>query len=176
MKKIILSILVIFLFLNSDLAVFAIGLSVFPKKLEIESKVNKTVTEKIMVKNPSAEVSVFKVYPDDFDNFIKIVPPSFILEFQDSKEVTVEITPKEEGILKTSISIEAFPVASGTFDAGGGIKIPLTITVNNSQNFWLAKLPNWPFRTDEIVWIILLILIISGVLFAIRQKPLKTKK
>lgn len=145
----------------------AVSLSVSPKELKVSAVVGETATQKLKVKNPSGEVSVFEVYPDDLGALVKISPASFILESEEEKEVTVQVTPREEGIFKTNISVVASPVASSSFNAGGGVKIPLEISVGGDSP-WFAALIFLPFFGARTLGIVLLFLVVVSVFFVIR--------
>ena len=125
----------------------AVGLSVFPDEIKISSAAGEPVAGKLKIKNPSGEVSVFEVYPDDFGEIVKIIPASFILESGQEKEISVRAAAREKGILKTNISVIATPVASSSFNTGNGVKIPLEITIGKSK-FGFASavksLPSYP--------------------------------
>ncbi len=167
MKK---SLLYTFIFVSavySAVVVQAVGLSVSPKELKFLADVGETVSQKLKVKNPSGEVSIFEVYPDDLGALVKISPASFILESEEEKEVTVQVTPKEEGIFKTNISVVASPVASSSFNAGSGVKIPLEISAGESGP-WFAALISLPFSGARMLGIMLLFLIVVSVFLVIR--------
>lgn len=148
----------------------AVGLLVSPKEIKISSSVGETAVQKLKVKNPSGEVSVFEVYPDDLEAIIKIAPASFILESNQEKEVDVRATPREEGILKTNISVVATPVANSSFNTGSGVKIPLEISTGKGKSWSVAMVKNFSLSTIMAIAAALLFLIAASVFFVIRFK------
>src|SRR3989344_1749018 len=149
-------------------SVQAVGLSVSPKELKFSANVGEIVSKKLNVKNPSGEVSVFEIYPDDLGVIVKITPASFILESEQEREVDVQVRPREEGVLKTNISVVTTPIASSSFNARSGVKIPLEITAGENRSWFAAMVPNLPFSPTKVLGIVLLFLIVASVFFAIR--------
>ncbi|HBT81541.1 hypothetical protein A2757_00515 [Candidatus Giovannonibacteria bacterium RIFCSPHIGHO2_01_FULL_48_47] len=147
----------------------AVGLSVYPKELRVSAMVGETANYKLNVKNPSGEVSLFEVYPDDLGAIVKVSPSSFILESEESREVSVRVTARGEGVFKTNISVVATPVASASFNAGSGVKIPVEISVG-LPNSWLASIiASLPLSTtSRTLGVILLGLILIAGFFVIR--------
>ena len=155
-------------------SVQAVGLSVSPKELKVSAMVGETVSYKLQVENPSGEVSLFEVYPDDLGSLVKISPASFILESEERKEVTVQVTPKGDGVFKTNISVVASPVASSSFNAGGGVKIPLEISVSENNPLFVALI-SLPFSPTRVLGIVLLFLIVVSIFFVIKYGIKKIK-
>jgi Flp pilus assembly protein TadB len=91
--------------------------------------VGEEATVRIKVSNPSSDVAVFEVYPDDFAAAIKAIPSSFTLESGSEKYVTLAVKTAQEGRLSTLLSVVGRPLASNAFQAGSGVKVPLAITV-----------------------------------------------
>lgn len=174
MRKLLLHTLLFTAALYLAFSARAVGISVSPKELKISAHANQTVNYKLSVKNPSGEVAVFEVYPDDLGMIIKITPASFILESEQEKEVNVQVAPREEGILKTNISVVATSVASSSFNAGSGVKIPVEITVGESEP-WFAALISLPFSGARALGIVLLFSIVASVFFTIKYGIQKIK-
>lgn len=108
----------------------ATGIEATPAKLEITAPTNQSGLAEIVVANPTVDVQMFEVYPDDFGDIIEITPASFVLEAGARKIVTVVVKPnREETIRGTSISIVGKPLAESRFTAGTGIKIPLSLKI-----------------------------------------------
>lgn len=175
MKKFTLYTLLLISALYAIASAQAVGLSVSPKELKVSATVGETATQKLKVKNPSGEVSIFEVYPDDLDAIVKVSPASFILESEEEREVTVQITPREEGIFRTDISVVASPVASSSFNAGGGVKIPLEIRAGQKSSWFLALMPQLSLTYSRILGIVLL-LIVVGVSYLVIKYGLKQIK
>ncbi len=58
----------------------ASGVTINPPKLEMAAKINKSVSREITIANPTNDVQIFKVYPDEFADIVKSNPASFTLE------------------------------------------------------------------------------------------------
>ncbi len=101
---------------------------------------------------------------------IKIAPASFILESNQEKEVDVRATPREEGILKTNISVVATPVANSSFNTGSGVKIPLEISTGKGKSWSVAMVKNFSLSTIIAIAAALLFLIAASIFFVIRFK------
>lgn len=145
----------------------AVGLSVSPKEIKISSSVGEPTASKLKIKNPSGEVSIFEIYPDDLEAIIKITPASFILESNQEREVSVRAAPREEGILKTNISVVATPVASSSFNTGSGVKVPIEIATGKSKS--------WPVSAIIALALALLFLIVSTAFFTVKYGIKKIK-
>lgn len=116
----------------------AVGVAVTPAEIVMKSRVNDLTTVRLLVKNPSSDVAVFEVYPDEFASFVKANPSSFTLESQTEKMVTIEVTAREEGQFSTALSVVARPLASNAFQAGSGVKVPLLITTKTASGLAAA--------------------------------------
>jgi len=160
--------------LVASTSVGAVGLSVSPKELKVSSRANETVNYSLTVKNPSGEVSVFEVYPDDLTSIIKTTPSSFILESGEEREVLVQVRARGDGIFKTDISVVATPVAKGSFNAGSGVKIPIQISVGESESFFAALIA-LPFSGTRVLGVVILGLILIVGFFVIRYGIKKIK-
>jgi len=137
MKKIFNLSLLLLLVLPS--AVSAVGVAVYPAEVSIEAAIGEQTTTRLKVSNPSSDVAVFEVYPDEFDQLIKISPSSFTLESSEERQVIITVTPRESGRLHTAISVVGRPMASSAFQAGSGAKVPFTInSINSASGFALA--------------------------------------
>lgn len=119
--------------------VMASGLSVTPSKLIIDTSNKKTETV-LLVKNISHDVSSFEIYPDDMEQMFTIYPKSFLLEGGQSREVTVKIHNTRMSLLQTHISIVSRPAEERSLSFGSGIKIPITIYINNTRTYLPASL------------------------------------
>jgi hypothetical protein len=107
----------------------AAGIEVSPAKLNLDAK---TAKAELIVANPTADVQIFHIYADDFEERIKLSPQSFTLESGARKVVVVTIIEpsenlKQTGVFATNISIIGKPLAEGTFSVATGVKIPITI-------------------------------------------------
>ena len=51
---------------------------------------------RMRVANPSKDVALFDVYPDDLENIVSVSPSSFTLESNAEKEVLVKVKSSDE--------------------------------------------------------------------------------
>lgn len=111
----------------------AVGISVTPSSLEVETTVDQEYTAVLKVTNGSIDVSLFEAYVDNFDDFISVRPASFILESGEQKTVFIIISAEKEQVSETNISIISRPVTDSAFNASGGVKIPITINISDGE-------------------------------------------
>ncbi|OGE81317.1 MAG: hypothetical protein A2826_02045 [Candidatus Doudnabacteria bacterium RIFCSPHIGHO2_01_FULL_43_23] len=138
MKKLLLLI-----FLLIPLSAHAAGVEISPSRLHVAGQLGDEMSAEIVVSNPTADILLFDVYPDDFADSISVSPKSFTLESGERKKIQLQITAQNEGrLLTTNISVLAKPLAESRFSANTGIKIPLTITVASDTS---DALPAWVF-------------------------------
>lgn len=133
--KIIFIILGIFFFPGFS---YGLGLSVSPPELHISTSPRRATGSKLLVKNSSDGVAVFEAYPDEFEGFVKTIPANFILESGQEREVTIRAEPPIAGRFQTTVSIVARSVLEGSFNAGGGLKIPLYIESKENNSRYLS--------------------------------------
>lgn len=133
MNKIFFSLFFLSLIFYAENA-YALGVEASPSIIKISAEAEEINEAKITVKNPSKEVSLFEIYPDEFENFISFSSSSFILESGTSKEISLQIKSDKEGIFKTNISIVANSVVPNKFNVGSGVKIPIEITITPQKN------------------------------------------
>lgn len=131
MKKI--SFLIILAVLYVPIQLLAIGVSVSPAKIVIETIYGKEKTAKFTVSNPSKEVGLFEVYPEEFERNIILIPSRFLLESGEKREVLARVQKKEIGLFKTAIAIEAKPLGELLIGVGGGVRLPFSLTVKKTD-------------------------------------------
>lgn len=131
MKKLFLYFL--FGILCVPVELFAIGISVSPAKISVETVSGKEGTARFTVSNPSKEVGLFETYPEEFEKYIILIPSRFLLESGEKREVLIRIRQKEIGMLRTAIAIEAKPLGELLLGVGGGVRIPLSIAVKEAH-------------------------------------------
>lgn len=161
-------ILILILFIGIAGKVKAIGLSVTPPELKVTQTISKITHEKLTVKNFSDEVAIFEIYPDDFESAIKATPSSFILESGEKREVDIQSSFRKTGQYGTAISVVSKSISTSSFNAAGGLKIPITIIVNENISLYSALISSAQLPHSRILGIGLLILIITVSLFAIK--------
>jgi len=164
MKKILL-ILILFSLLAGGF-VRAVAVKVRPSKIEAEIKAGVLSEREILVENPDNNVAFFEVYPDNFSDWIKAKPESFILEGGESQKVVLEIENKETGVFLTMISVVAKPLSERQFKTNSGIKIPLEIRVSEREGlYFLANISQFlksPLGFKAIIYILSFFLILAG--------------
>ncbi len=113
------------------------GIQVSPSRLEILIRSKEIVTQTITVVNPTADVQIFEVYADDYENFIESNPKSFTLESGTKKNIIISFNPdiskQSSEQITTTLSVTGKPLSESKFSVGTGVKIPINITVDNSQ-------------------------------------------
>lgn len=159
-----------FYFLFSILPTEAVGLEVNPSKIKLEGAAGEKFQTHLTVSNPSPEVAVFDVYPDSFDLQIKTSPASFVLESGQSREVGISFNFSESGQFQTNLSIVARPLSKNSFSAGGGVKIPVELTIQNRNPLFLASIMGWFGQNqNSLVGIAAFLIILAVVVFGIKS-------
>lgn len=122
--------------------VLAAGIEVSPEKLEFELTGGKAKTEEITVANPTADVQLFEVYPDDFTQAIKANPESFTLEAGGRKKVLITLDPRRisGAAISTNISVLGKPLAESGVRVNTGVKIPVSARIAKSRRSNFASL------------------------------------
>ena len=118
---------------------YAIGITALPSELNVKTPRGTEAVARLTIQNPSREVAVFEVYPDDLDAMIMPIPSRFTLESAESRTIEIKFTPKQEGIYTTNLSILARPLTDPLLGIGSGVKIPITFTVTAPQKLLLAS-------------------------------------
>ena len=131
MKNFLILILILFPVLSQ-----AAGIQVSPSKMNFTVEIGgSSVFKELVVVNPTADVQVFEVYPDEFSEIIKANPASFTLEAGARKIVIVKVDPANiEGpskILRTNFSVLGKPLIETRLQTNTGVKIPTSVTINN---------------------------------------------
>jgi len=116
---------ILFSVLIFPVSALAIGVAVRPARLDIQGISNSAARREILVSNPSKDVAIFDVYPDNFNSLIDIMPASFVLESGDQKKIYLSVKPGKSGRFATNISVVARPLSESAFNAASGVKIPL---------------------------------------------------
>ena len=175
MKKFLL-ILIIFSFLTPCLSQAA-AVKIRPSEIKIDVNAGVLAKEEIIIENPGVDVSLFEVYLDNFSEWIKIKPESFVLESGESQKVILEIKNNETGIFSAMISVVAKPLSERKFRANAGVKIPLEVRItqgkklNLSAAIFQSMREFLSFKNSIFILGIVLISILIGI-FIGRKKPL----
>ncbi|MDP4001328.1 MAG: hypothetical protein Q8P83_03745 [bacterium] len=109
----------------------AAGLDVSPGKIDLETSKQEVKITNIIVANPTADVQVFEVFADDFQNLFTFAPASFTLEAGERTTVRLTFNPKTTNseLLSTNISVLSSPLAESKFNANTGVKIATTVRI-----------------------------------------------
>ncbi|MDO8564635.1 MAG: hypothetical protein Q7R88_01430 [bacterium] len=146
----------------------AIGVSASPATLSFKALLGKETAAKIMVRNPSSEVGLFEVYPEEFDSDFTIVPSRFVLEAGEKREVFVRVVRREEGMVRTVLAIEGSALGASSLGIGGGVRIPVSIEVSPSS--LLAAVPK---AAMPVLWMLLGALTLLGLTRRVSLSTLK---
>ncbi len=112
----------------------AIGLSITPASLSITTQENEPASAAMQVANPSREVAMFEVYPEDFDGLIVPIPSRFTLQSGESRTVFIKVIPKQEGLYSTNLSLVARPLIDPILGIGSGVKLPIRVEITKSTS------------------------------------------
>ncbi|MEK7658954.1 MAG: hypothetical protein AAB352_03770 [Patescibacteria group bacterium] len=176
-KKYILILVAIFIFAASYAG--AVSIKVSPSEIKIKTGTN-SVKKEITIENPGNNVALFEVYVDNFSDWIKINPESFILNGGKSQKVALEIKNKETGIFSTMVSVVAKPLSDKEFSAAAGVKIPLEITFSEKGAgvFAASVLDSFSriYKNQKYLIFLFLIIFIVFIFFAIIRLKKKQEK
>lgn len=114
------------------IAAVAIGVSVTPVSLSLTAPAGKESSARFVVRNPSREVGLFEVYPEEFEESLTLIPSRFVLEAMEKREVMLRARFRETGRFHTSVAVEATPLGSPALFVGGGVRLPLSVAVEPS--------------------------------------------
>jgi len=151
MKKILL-ITIISVGCNLLLAqtVFAVGVGIKPKEINVDVSIGEGSAVEILVTNSGEEPAVYQVYPDNYERKITISPADFRLDARASQIVKIVIKSWMPGEFNTNLSVVGRPVDNQELTVGSGVKVPINIKVQN--------LSKWQMVFGGIIIICLLIL------------------
>ncbi len=174
----ILLILIIISFLAAN-SVQAVAVKVKPSEIKIEANAGVLIEHEIIIENPGENVALFEVYLDNFSDWIKAKPESFVLESGEMQKVILEIKNEEIGVFSTMISVVAKSLSERKFKANSGVKIPLEIRViqREESNFLAAVSQNIKRFLDSrsliFVFSIILVLVLAIICIKRRKSILK---
>lgn len=177
MRKIILILIIISFFAASY--VEAVSIKVSPSEIKIKTAGN-SVKKEITIENPGNNVALFEIYVDNFSDWIKISPESFVLNGNKSQKVVLEAKNEETGIFLTMVSVVAKPLSDKEFKAAAGVKIPLEITFSEKGEgvFVASILDSFSglYKNQKYLIFAFLIIFITFIFFVIKRKKEKLKK
>lgn len=152
MKHAIMTLFLLALFV---MPAYSSGLSVTPSKIDQSIVAGNKITVDFVIANPTQDVSVIEVYPDDFERNIAVDTKSFTLEAQEEQTVSVSILFEEPGVYGTFLSVVSKSLGDRTFRARSGIKIPLDISVESEA----TREYNWPLYGIIVFDVVLLVVL-----------------
>ena len=117
-------------------SVYAVGVGVKPKEIDLNVRVGQQVATEILVINISKEPALYSVSADALEDDIIISPQDFKLEADTNRLVTISVKMKTPGRFATNISVVARPLGAGGLTAASGVKLPLTITASGFPGWW----------------------------------------
>ncbi len=111
----------------------AAGIQVSPAKLSVQVTGNEIKNIQLVIANPTADVQLFTISPDDFADAISAMPASVSLQAGQRMDVTLSVDGKKiphtaGEVSATTISVVSRPLADNRVRVGTGVKIPITIT------------------------------------------------
>lgn len=118
---------------------YAIGVSVSPPTLSVKTAAGEEGTARFTVSNPSQEVGLFEAYPEEFEDFITLVPSRFVLEAGERREVLARVRRRETGIIRTAIAVEAETLGIPSQGIGGGVRVPFFLEILSRNNQFAAN-------------------------------------
>ncbi len=168
-SKLLLVGLLLFLLVPYEL--LAIGVSVSPATISAHAVLGKEGSSRFIVSNPSKEVGLFEVYPEEFEEAITLIPSRFVLEAGEKREVLVRAKRHQVGIVRTVIAVEAQSLGVPALGIGGGVRLPFLIEVREGSNLFSAVSASGAKST-------LLVFLLGAltVLLLLRRVPLSTLK
>lgn len=126
----------VIVFILLPLLAQASGIKVSPSRIDIITEINKPMSGELIVVNPTADVQIFEIYPDEFPEIIKANPASFTLEAGAKKTVAVTAYPAAaenvSRVLRTDLSVVGKPLIKTRLQTNTGVKIPITVVVGRS--------------------------------------------
>lgn len=163
-KSLVAIILATFYILHSTFSVAqAVGVSVKPSELSVKAAVNEEMSVRLRIKNPSNEVALFQVYPEEFDAMITSIPAKMTLQAAEERDVVIRIKSQKEGLFDTKLAVVARPLDDPTFGIASGVKVPLHITVTKDTSGF-ALISN--YVTNGSPWILAMFLL-AAILYAV---------
>lgn len=136
----------------SPLLVYAAGIQVAPSELNFVLKEADLVEKQLVVANPTSNVQVLEIYPDEYEKLIVPHPASLTLEAGERKMVKITVEASKADLkmgqsLATNLSVIARPLSDNGLTVNAGVKIPVRITLKqtplNNYNLnllWAAAL------------------------------------
>jgi hypothetical protein len=161
------------------LLAFASGIQVSPAKLEFWATSQQTLSEQLVVANPSPDAQAFQIYATDFPSAIVAEPNDFSLEPGGRRDIVVSVDmQKLQKNVNTKLAVITHPLGKNkNLAVATGVKIPLTIistpgarSANRTENIAIFALIVAVFLT------ILLTITKHKKIAAFRPNSITTKK
>ncbi|KKW23077.1 MAG: hypothetical protein UY65_C0009G0003 [Parcubacteria group bacterium GW2011_GWA2_51_12] len=174
MKRVLTAVTVFFSLLSPMLA-HAAGIEVTPARLTLIVAAGKTGELELAVRNPTADVQVFEVYPDSFTDTLSVEPKSFTLEAGAGRSVKISLQKPLEANqkLQTDISVVASALSPAALQANSGIKIPISVEVGQKTFFGIPRA--W-FYSGTVLYGIVVAIFLSAIGYYYWQKRKQTEQ
>lgn len=154
----------------------AVGISVSPPSLELRGEYGKKITGTFSVINPSRETIIYEITNDGLLPLV-ITPTTFLLEPNESANVTVDYHPNDKlttnKLSATQLSILGRPLTVNPTQAASGVKLPVSIQVGTVAGASTARFD--PLTIGLIIMNGLLLLWLAYLVFKRHLKPLPLK-
>lgn len=132
MKKIILVIFAIVLWWPN--LALALGIEANPTSLKLITNSKGEAESTVTIANPSTEPGLFALSIDDNKEWYKIEPAEVRLEAGERRTVKINVRADKVGQHSTWLSVVGYPLDTRAFKAGSGVKIPVSLTVNEIKS------------------------------------------
>lgn len=116
----------------------AAGLAVSPDKLDLVGAQGQKISGQFEVVNISDQVVAYEITGEGLNDQLSFEPQKFSLLPGDNRQVKLTVQWPKKGQLATTINILSRQLATSTFSAVAGIKLPLNLTIRGR-----AILPGW---------------------------------
>lgn len=116
----------------------AAGLAVSPDRLDLVGAPNQKIFGQFEVVNISDQATAYEITGEGLNNRLSFEPQKFSLLPGDNRQVKLTVQWPKKGQLATTINILSRSLATSTFSAVAGIKLPLNLIISGQ-----AALPGW---------------------------------
>ena len=116
----------------------AAGLAVSPDKLDLVGAPGQKIFSQFEVVNISDQAAAYEITGEDLNDQLSFEPQRFSLQPGDNRQIKLTVQWPKKGQLATTINILSQPLATSTFSAVAGIKLPLNLAIRGQ-----SVLPGW---------------------------------
>ena len=112
----------------------AAGMQIYPSRLDFELKSGQQDAKTLTVTNPTADIQLFEISAEGFSQLIRTEPASFTLEPGEKKNVQVSVkSPLSGQTIAAEVSLTGRPLKESSLLVGAGVKIPVVITSQKTE-------------------------------------------